>query len=65
MEAVFQKEKKILEIQVDQDKQMIKQLELRIDIGRRTIQETKSAQNQAERDLLQVHLLIVLTCMIS
>ncbi|XP_011502021.1 PREDICTED: mitotic spindle assembly checkpoint protein MAD1 [Ceratosolen solmsi marchali] len=54
IEEIFQKEKKILEIQVDQDKQMIKQLELRIDVGRRTIQDAKATQNQAERELIQV-----------
>ena len=58
MEEVFNKEKKILEIEVEEDKQLIKQLELRVDLGRQTIQEAKAAQMQAERDLLQVSFIV-------
>lgn len=54
MEQVYQKEKKILEIQVEQEKQMIKQLELRIDVNRRKLQEAKTSQHQAEQNLIQV-----------
>ena len=54
MEEVFLKEKKLLEIQLQENRQQIKQLELRVDVGRRTVQEAKIAQAQAERDLAQV-----------
>lgn len=54
MEESFRKEKKLLEIELEQDKRMIKQLELRVDVGRKTVQEAKSAQANAERDLAQV-----------
>lgn len=54
MEEVFEKEKGILEMQVEQDKQTIKQLELRVDISRRTIQEAREAQAAAEKELFQI-----------
>ncbi|XP_043468626.1 mitotic spindle assembly checkpoint protein MAD1-like [Leptopilina heterotoma] len=54
MEEVFDKEKHILELQIDQDKQVINQLELRIDVGRRNLQEARDSQATAEKDLLQV-----------
>lgn len=54
MEEVFEKEKGILEIQVEQDKQTIKQLEVRLDISRRTIQDTREAQAVAEKELFEV-----------
>ncbi|KAJ8675991.1 hypothetical protein QAD02_011777 [Eretmocerus hayati] len=54
MEEVFKKEKRMMEIQAEQDKQTIKQLELRIDVGRRTLQDAKAAQMRAERDLIQM-----------
>lgn len=56
MEEVFDKEKHILELQIDQDKQVINQLELRIDVGRRNLQEARDSQATAEKDLLQVNL---------
>lgn len=59
MEESFKKEKKLLEIELEQDKRMIKQLELRVDIGRKTVQEAKAAQAQAERDLSQVCFIIL------
>lgn len=55
IEEVFRKEKKLLEIQIEQDQNTIKQLELRVDIGRKTVQEAKTAQAYAERDLVQVN----------
>ena len=54
MEEVFEKEKGILEMQVKQDKQSVKQLEVRLDIARRTIQESRDAQAAAEKELFQV-----------
>ncbi|KOC68502.1 Mitotic spindle assembly checkpoint protein MAD1 [Habropoda laboriosa] len=54
MEEVFEKEKGILEMQVEQDKQTIKQLEVRLDISRRTVQEAQVAQAAAEKELFQV-----------
>ncbi|XP_001604630.2 mitotic spindle assembly checkpoint protein MAD1 [Nasonia vitripennis] len=54
MEESFKKEKKLLEIELEQDKRMIKQLELRVDVGRKTVQEAKAAQAQAERELSQL-----------
>lgn len=54
MEEVFEKEKGVLEIQVEQDKQTIKQLEVRLDISRRTIQDTREAQATAEKELFEV-----------
>ncbi|XP_014222520.1 mitotic spindle assembly checkpoint protein MAD1 [Trichogramma pretiosum] len=54
MEELFQKEKKILQIQMNQDKTMIKQLELRVDVGRKTIQESKAAQFRAEKELAEM-----------
>lgn len=54
MEEVFEKEKGILEMQVEQDKQTIKQLEVRLDILRRTIQDSRDAQVAAQKELFQV-----------
>ncbi|XP_078045428.1 mitotic arrest-deficient 1 [Augochlora pura] len=54
MEEVFEKEKGILEMQVEQEKQTIKQLEVRLDIARRTNQESRDAQAAAEKELFQV-----------
>ena len=54
MEEVFRKEKHILQVQIEQDKEIINQLELRIDVGRRGLQEAREAQAKAEKDLLQV-----------
>ncbi|XP_076644643.1 mitotic arrest-deficient 1 isoform X2 [Halictus rubicundus] len=54
MEEVFEKEKGILELQVEQEKQTIKQLEVRLDIARRTIQEARDARTTVEKELFQV-----------
>ncbi|KAK2582197.1 hypothetical protein KPH14_004550 [Odynerus spinipes] len=54
MEEVFEKEKSLLEMQVEQEKQTIKQLEVRLDVARRTIQEAREAQAVAEKELFQV-----------
>ncbi|XP_071871352.1 mitotic arrest-deficient 1 isoform X2 [Bombus fervidus] len=54
MEEVFEKEKGILEMQVEQDKQTIKQLEVRLDISRRTIQDASEARASIEKELFQV-----------
>lgn len=54
MEEVFEKEKGILEMQVEQDKQTIKQLEVRLDISRRTIQDASEARASIEKELCQV-----------
>ncbi|XP_066589781.1 mitotic spindle assembly checkpoint protein MAD1-like [Prorops nasuta] len=52
MEEVFQKEKSFLEMQVQQEKQMIKQLEVRLDHARQNVQEAQKAQALAERQLM-------------
>ncbi|XP_015605578.1 mitotic spindle assembly checkpoint protein MAD1 [Cephus cinctus] len=52
MEEVFEKEKNLLEVQVEQDNQTISQLEARLDVARRTVQEARAAQSAAEKDLL-------------
>ncbi|XP_003703551.1 mitotic arrest-deficient 1 [Megachile rotundata] len=54
MEEVFEKQKSGLEIQIEEDKQTIKQLEVRLDIARRTIQDARTAQAAAEKELHQV-----------
>lgn len=54
MEEVFEKQKNGLEIQIEEDKQTIKQLEVRLDMARRTIQEARSTQAAAEKELHQV-----------
>ncbi|XP_076761521.1 mitotic arrest-deficient 1 [Xylocopa sonorina] len=54
MEEVFEKEKSILEMRAEQDKQTIKQLEMRLDMSRRTIQDAREAQAAAEKELFQV-----------
>ncbi|XP_046747648.1 mitotic spindle assembly checkpoint protein MAD1 [Diprion similis] len=54
MEQVFDKEKKLFEMQAEQDKQSIKLLEARLDMARRTIQEAKEAQANAEKEAAQV-----------
>lgn len=54
MEEVFEKEKNLLEIQAEHDKQTIQQLEVRLDITRRTILDTKEAQVAAEKEWSQV-----------
>ena len=54
MEEVFEKQKNGLEIQIEEDKQTIKQLEVRLDMARRTIQEARNTQAAAEKELHQV-----------
>lgn len=54
MEDVFETEKGVLEMQAEQDKQTIKQLEVRLDIARRTIQDTREAHSMIEKELFQV-----------
>lgn len=54
MEEVFEKEKGLLEIQVSQDKQTIQQLEVRLDVARRTIQDARQAQAATEKECSQV-----------
>ncbi|XP_054004659.1 mitotic spindle assembly checkpoint protein MAD1 isoform X1 [Hylaeus anthracinus] len=54
IEDVFEKEKGILEMQAEEDKRTIKQLEVRLDIARRTIQDARDAQAAAEKELFQV-----------
>lgn len=54
MEDVFQNEKRALEIQIQQDQDMIRQMELRVNTSRKAIMEAKAAQVRAETDLSQV-----------
>lgn len=54
LEEMFEKEKNLLEIQTQQDKQTIQQLEVRLDIARRTIQDVKEAKAVAEKEWCQV-----------
>lgn len=54
LEEMFEKEKNLLEIQTQQDKQTIQQLEVRLDIARRTIQDAKEAKTAAEKEWCQV-----------
>lgn len=54
MEEVFEKEKSSLEMQMEQEKQTVKQLEVRLDVARRKIQESRDAQTTAEKELFQV-----------
>ncbi|XP_057330700.1 mitotic spindle assembly checkpoint protein MAD1 isoform X1 [Microplitis mediator] len=54
LEEVFQKEKNMLEMQAELDKQTIKQLEWRIESVRKTAQEAREAQTNAENELFQV-----------
>ncbi|XP_012265066.2 mitotic spindle assembly checkpoint protein MAD1 [Athalia rosae] len=54
MEQVFDKEKKLFELQSQQDKQLIKQLEARLDVARRVVQEAKEAKSSAKKELAEV-----------
>ncbi|KAL6258486.1 hypothetical protein P5V15_010443 [Pogonomyrmex californicus] len=54
MEEVFEKEKGLLQVQVEQNKQIIQQLEVRLDVARRTIQDVKDKQDAAEKEWSQV-----------
>nr|XP_012232777.1 PREDICTED: LOW QUALITY PROTEIN: mitotic spindle assembly checkpoint protein MAD1 [Linepithema humile] len=53
MEEVFEKEKGLLQVQMEQDKQTIQQLEVRLDVARRTIQDTKETQAAVEKEWSQ------------
>lgn len=54
LEEMFEKEKSLLEIQTQQDKQTIQQLEVRLDVARRNIQDMKEAKVTAEKEWCQV-----------
>ncbi|XP_012287257.1 mitotic spindle assembly checkpoint protein MAD1 isoform X2 [Orussus abietinus] len=54
MEEVFDTEKKIFEMRTEQDKQTIKQLEVRLDMSRQTVQEAREAQLAAEKELNEI-----------
>ncbi|XP_012531863.1 mitotic spindle assembly checkpoint protein MAD1 [Monomorium pharaonis] len=54
MEEVFEKEKGLLQVQTEQDKQTIQQLEVRLDVARRTIQDAREGRDTAEKEWSQV-----------
>lgn len=54
IEEVFEKEKGLLQVQVEEDKQTIQQLEVRLDVSRRTIQDAREAHDTAEKEWTQV-----------
>jgi len=54
MEEVFEKEKSLMQIQIEQDKQTVQQYEVRLDVARRTIQDTREAQTAAEKEWSKV-----------
>lgn len=54
MEEIFEKEKGLLQVQVEQDRQTIQQLEVRLDVARRTIQDAREAQATTEKEWSQV-----------
>lgn len=64
MEEIFEKEKGLLQVQVEQDAQTIQQLEVRLDVARRTIQDTREAQATAEKEWSQVIILYVKSCIL-
>ncbi|XP_012056199.1 PREDICTED: mitotic spindle assembly checkpoint protein MAD1 [Atta cephalotes] len=53
MEEIFEKEKGLLQIQTEQDKQTIQQLEVRLDVARRTIQDVRETHDTAEKEWSQ------------
>lgn len=57
MEEIYEKEKGLLQVQVEQDAQTIQQLEVRLDVARRTIQDAREAQAAAEKEWTQVIIL--------
>jgi len=65
MEEIFEKEKGLLQVQVEQDAQTIQQLEVRLDVARRTIQDAREAQATAEKEWSQVIILHVNSCVCS
>lgn len=65
MEEVFEKEKGLLQVQMEQDKQTIQQLEVRLDVARRTIQDTKEAHDTAEKEWSQVIISVYTTILIN
>ncbi|RLU19512.1 hypothetical protein DMN91_008069 [Ooceraea biroi] len=50
MEEIFEKEKGLMQVQVEQDKQTIQQYEVRLDVARRTIQDAREAQATTEKE---------------
>ncbi|CAG5102106.1 Similar to MAD1L1: Mitotic spindle assembly checkpoint protein MAD1 (Homo sapiens) [Cotesia congregata] len=54
LEEVFQKEKNVLEMQAELDKQTIKQLEWRVESIRKTAQEAREAHNNIESEMFQM-----------
>lgn len=54
MEEVFEKEKGLLQVQAEHDKQTIQQLEVRLDVARRTIHDTKETHDTTEKEWSQV-----------
>lgn len=65
MEEMFEKEKNLLQIQLEQDKQTIQQLEVRLGVARRTIQDAREAQVAAEKEWCQVINIITLSYVIT
>lgn len=59
LEEMFEKEKNILKAHSEEDKKIIKQLELRIDVNRRTIQELREERASFTSDYQQVCLTIM------
>ncbi|XP_011883237.1 PREDICTED: mitotic spindle assembly checkpoint protein MAD1 [Vollenhovia emeryi] len=53
MEEVFEKEKGLLQVQAEKDKQTIQQLEVRLDVARRTIQDARESHDTAEKEWSQ------------
>lgn len=54
MEEIFEKEKGLLQVHVEEDRQTIQQLEVRLDVARRTIQDAREAQATGEKEWSQV-----------
>lgn len=54
MEEVFEKEKGLFQIQAEQDKQTIQQLEVRLDVARRKIQDAREVRDTGEKEWFQV-----------
>lgn len=54
MEEVFEKEKGLFQIQAEQDKQTIQQLEVRLDVARRKIQDAREVHDTGEKEWFQV-----------
>lgn len=54
MEEIFEKEKGLLQVHVEEDRQTIQQLEVRLDVARRTIQDAREAQATGEKEWSQM-----------